>query len=222
MRPHWHTVRRLVRIGVPAGVEGVLIWLANFGVVAIINRMDPTNVSSSAHVNTIRLESVSFLSGVAFATAAATMVGISLGRKDPGRAVRSALLAYAAGGGVMLICGILMITVGKYPAMWLSPNDPRIVELTTRCLRITGFVQAGFAANLIFGGALRGAGDTLAVMVLNLSTIVGLRFTGVVVVGLWWHWGLAAVWVVLAGELSLRSLLIVGRFLQGGWKGVVV
>jgi Na+-driven multidrug efflux pump len=85
-------------------------------------------------------------------------------------------------------------------------------------LRITGFIQCGFAANLIFGGALRGAGDTLVVMCLNLCTIIGLRFTGVMIVGLWLKLGLAAVWLVLAGELMLRGVIIFARFLQGGWK----
>ncbi|MGD0767911.1 MAG: MATE family efflux transporter [Tepidisphaeraceae bacterium] len=222
MWPHWHTIKRLLRIGVPAGIEGILAWFANFGVIAVINRMDATNASSAAHMNTIRLESISFLSGIAFATAAATMVGISLGRKDPARAARCAYLAYVAGGGVMIFCGILMITLGHYPALWLSPNDPHIVALTTRCLKITGFIQSGFAANMIFGGALRGAGDTMAVMCLNLATIIGLRFTGVLVVGLWLKFGLAAVWIVLAGELFIRGLLIFLRFLQGGWKKLMI
>jgi putative MATE family efflux protein len=222
MWPHWHTIKRLLRIGVPAGIEGILVWLANFGVIAVINRMDATNASSAAHMNAIRLESISFLSGIAFATAAATMVGISLGRKDPARAARCAFLAYAGGGGVMIVCGVLMITLGHYPAEWLSPNDPHIIALTTRCLRITGFVQSGFAANLIFGGALRGAGDTFTVMCLNLTTIVSLRFTGVLIVGLWLKLGLAAVWIVLAGELFIRGMLIFGRFIQGGWKKILI
>jgi putative MATE family efflux protein len=222
MWPHWHTIKRLLRIGVPAGIEGILVWFANFGVIAVINRMDATNASSSAHMNAIRLESISFLSGIAFSTAAATMVGISLGRKDPARATRCALLAYAGGGGVMLVCGILMITLGHYPAEWLSPNDPHIIDLTTRCLKITGFVQSAFAANLIFGGALRGAGDTLTVMCLNLATIIGLRFTGVLIIGLWLKLGLAAVWIVLAGELSIRGMLIFARFVHGGWKKLVI
>jgi putative MATE family efflux protein len=222
MSPDWLTIKRLFKIGIPAGVENLLAWFANFAVIAVINRMDPTNASSAAHINTVRLESVSFLSGIAFATAAATMVGISLGRKDPGRAMRSALLAYAGGGGAMVLCGILMITLGRYPAEWLSPNDAHIVEMTARCLRITGFIQAGFASSLIFGGALRGAGDTFVVMCLNLASVIGLRFTGVIVVGLVWKMGLEAVWVVLAGELFIRGLLIFLRFLQGGWRDIAV
>jgi MATE family, multidrug efflux pump len=222
LAPHWHTIKRLLRIGIPAGAEGMISWGANFVVIAVINAMDSTNISSAAHMNTIRLESLSFMSGIAFATAAATMVGMSLGQKDPARATRSAYLSYAVGGGLMTLCGILMITLGRFPARWLSAGDPRIVDLTTQCLFITGFIQSGFAASLIFGGALRGAGDTLMVMIISLSTQIALRCMGVIVVGLWLHLGLAAVWMVLAGELFIRGCLTYVRFRQGGWKTIQV
>jgi putative MATE family efflux protein len=220
--PHWLTIKRLFRIGIPAAIEGLLAWLANFGVIAIINRVDPTNVMSSAHMNTVRLEGISFLSGMAFATAAATMVGTNLGRNDPARATRSAYLAFFVGGGFMTFCGLLMITLGRYPAEWISPADPAIIALTTKCLRITGFIQSGFAAALIFGGALRGAGDTLTAMRVSLTTVIGLRFTGVILVGYVLRWGLPAVWCVLCGELFIRGLLMYLRFASGKWKKIQV
>ena len=153
---------------------------------------------------------------------AATMVGTNLGRKDPARATQSAYLAFFAGGAFMAVCGLLMITLGQYPAEWISPGDPKIIHLTTVCLRITGFIQSGFAASLIFGGALRGAGDTFAAMAISLSTTLGLRFTGVIIVGYWLGLGLPAVWCVLAGELFLRGLLMYLRFASGKWKTMQV
>ncbi len=222
LRPHLTTIKRLFRVGVPAMIEGLLAWLANFGVIAIINRMDPTNAMSSAHMNTVRIEGISFLSGMAFATAAATMVGTNLGRNDPSRAARSAYLAYAVAAIIMGIAGLLMITLGRYPAQWISPGDDHIIHLTTSCLRVTGCIQLGFAAAMVFGGALRGAGDTLAVMIITLSSVLGLRFPGVIIVGYWLHLTLPAVWCVLAGELFLRGILLFVRFGSGAWKKTVV
>jgi len=222
LRPHWVTIKRLFRIGAPAAVGDLLAWFANFGVIAIINKVDPTNAMSAAHMNTIRLESISFLTGIAFATAAATMVGMSLGMKDERRAQRSAYLAYLCGGGLMTFCGILMITLGRYPARWISPADPHIIQLTTTCLFITGFIQSGFAASLIFGGALRGAGDTIVVKCLSLATVITIRFGGVIIVGLLLHMGLTAIWCVLATELFLRGALTYARFVQGGWRKIEV
>jgi putative MATE family efflux protein len=219
--PHWTTIKRLVRIGIPAGVEGVMMWLANFGVVRIINSLDSSNAMPNAHMNAIRIESTSYMTGFAFAAAAATMVGQSLGMRDPRRATRSAYLAFALGGGLMTLFGLIFIVLGRYPAAWLSPN-PAIAALTTRCLFITGFIQSGFAAYMIFSGALRGAGDTLVVMLVSLVSVVGIRFAGVLVVGGSLHRGLAAIWLVLAGELFVRGVLAYARFWQGGWKHVKV
>jgi putative MATE family efflux protein len=221
LSPHWHHLRRLLRIGMPSGLEGMLQWGANGIMVVIINRMDATFVSSAAHNNAVKIESVSYLAGFAFATAAATLVGQSLGMRNTHRAVQSSYLGFLVGGGLMTLMGVLFITLGRYPAMLLS-DDPRVIELTRQCLFITGFCQTGFAAAMIFSGALRGAGDTLKVMTINLASVIGLRLTGVLVVALWLKLGLAAIWVVLASELLVRGTLIYLGFLSGAWKRIEV
>jgi putative MATE family efflux protein len=221
LRPHWHTLRRVLRIGLPSGLEGMLTWGANFVIVAIINRMDPTNVSGSAHIVAVRMESVSFLIGFAFATASATMVGQSLGMKDPARARRAAYSAYGAAGAVMGFMG-LMFMLAPHAFASVMSNNPAIVDLSADCLRITGFAQIGFAAAMVFGASLRGAGDTFTVMLINLTIVLGLRLMAVLVVTLVFGMGLTAVWVVLAGELFIRGVAMFARFQQGAWRHVEV
>ena len=221
LRPHWHTLRRILKIGLPSGLEGILIWGANFAIVAAINQMDASNVAGSAHIITIRLESMSFLIGYAFSMAAATMVGQSLGMNDPNRAKRSAYLAYAAGGGTMGFMGVMFVLFSRHFANFLA-EDPAIIGLASKCLFITGFAQLGFAASMIFSAALRGAGDTVTVMAINLASILGLRLTGALLVANHFKLGLPAIWVVLAGELVVRGVAVFLRFLQGGWRHVKV
>jgi putative MATE family efflux protein len=219
MRPHWHNLRRLLRIGLPAGFADLLHWLANFGVLRFVNEIGA--VAGNAHNITIRIESLSYMLGFAVATAVATMVGQSLGMQRPHRAVRSAYLSYAIGGGIMLIAGIGFIFLGKYPAMLFS-DDPAVRALTTRCLFITGFCQSGFAAALIFGGALRGAGDTFTVLLLLIVNMFVIRLLGVFLVAHVFKLGLGAVWVVLATELFTRGIVMFARFQHGGWKKIAV
>src|SRR5262249_51360937 len=152
-------------------------WSANFALVKIVNTTRPVNVAAAAHGNAIRIESISYMTGFAVAVAVATMVGQSLGMLQPRRAARGAYLAYAVGGGSMTLVGIFFIFFSRSPAAFLA-DDPAIRELTAKCLHITGFCQAGFAAAIIFGGALRGAGDTLSVMLLSLASVLVLRFGG--------------------------------------------
>jgi putative MATE family efflux protein len=217
LAPHWHTLRRLLKIGLPSGLENLLGWGAQFAVLIIINTLDPTSRMPAAHRNAVVIESASYLVGFAFATAAATMVGQSLGAKDPRRATRSAYAAYAFAGSFMTLMGLVFILLGQYPARWMSP-DPVIQDLTARCLFITGFCQAGFAASLVFSGSLRGAGDTLAAMLLNLSSVIFIRLGGTLVVGYYLHKPLSVIWIILSADLFTRGALVYGRFLQGKWR----
>jgi Na+-driven multidrug efflux pump len=161
------------------------------------------------------------MASFAVATAAATMVGQSLGMKDPARARRCGYLGYLLGGGAMTVCGISFILFGQQWARLFS-TDPQIVDLTAKCLFITGWIQPAFAAAMIFGSALRGAGDTLVVMLYNLASVVFVRLVGVLVVGRVMGYGLPAIWVVLSGELCVRGALMFRRFLAGRWQEIKV
>ena len=219
LRPHWTTLRRVMRIGLPSGLEGVLQWGANFGVLLVVNHLN--NVVSAAHIITIRVESISYMAGFAVATAAATMVGQSLGMKDPVRARRCGYLGYLLGGGAMTACGITFILFGQQWARAFSA-DPQIIDLTAKCLFITGWIQPAFAAAMIFGSALRGAGDTLVVMLYNLASVTFVRLVGVLLVGRVLGYGLPAIWAVLSFELCVRGVLMFRRFVAGRWQQIQV
>ncbi len=218
MRPHWVTLKRIFRIGLPFGLEGLLAWGANFGIVIIINGLDPSSFDqAAAHFNAIRIEAISYMAGFAMATAAATMVGQSLGMKNPRRAARSAYLAFLVGGGIMGLWGLFFIFFSHIPARYWSANE-NIADLTSRCLFFAGFIQVFFAGSAIFSGSLRGAGDTRSVMYINLASILGIRLLGVLFVGLYLRWNVVAIWGVLCAELFFRGVFMYLRFLHGGWK----
>jgi Na+-driven multidrug efflux pump len=200
----------------------MLAWLAQFMIVIVINKLDTADrIMGAAHINAIRIEAVSFLTGFAFAMAAATMVGQSLGMRDPRRATRCAYLSWAVGGGVMVCWGLFFVLFSEIPASWMSAND-QIAGLTAQCLRLAGFAQIGFSACAIFSGALRGAGDTLAVMICNLSSIIGIRLVGVLIVAHVFGGGLIEIWMVMCAELLCRGAIMYGRFLHGGWRRIEV
>lgn len=221
LRPHWATLRRLLAIGLPSGVEGITTWPAQFVILRIVNALDGTNVSGAAHIITIRTESLSFMPGLALMTATATLVGQSLGRKDPARAARVTWIGFGIAVAVMSCWGVAFAVAGRSLAS-LMTTDPHAIELASVCLSIAAFAQLGFAATLVFGGALRGAGDTLVVMLISIASQVGVRLTAVVVLTQVFGFGLPAVWLALEAELTLRGFIIFLRFAHGGWKHKVV
>lgn len=215
LRPNVATLRRMFRIGLPGGLESTLMWLANFAVLFMVNRLG--DLAGAAHLNAIRIEAFSYLPGFAFAVAASTLVGQSLGRRDPHRARRCTYLAYALAAGVMSVLGLVFILFGTTLARQMS-DDPAVVELTATALFYTGFCQAGFAGQMVFGFAMRGAGDTMKVMQLTLSTLVVVRLGGALIVTNVLGLGLGAVWIVLATDQFVRGVAMYLRFRGGKWE----
>jgi putative MATE family efflux protein len=220
LRPHWRDMKRILKIGVPSGITDTINWLANFAMIRIVNRTEPVPIASAAHINAVRIESFSYMFGFAVALAVATMVGQSLGMRDQRRAQRSAYLAFLVGGGFMTLMGMFFILFAHIPC-GLMIKDVGVRDLTATCLRITGFCQFGFAAAIIFGGALRGAGDTLGVMLISTVSILGVRLGGVYVAG-HFHQPLPVIWIILASDLFIRGALIYARFATGRWKQIRV
>jgi len=120
-------MKRILNIGLPNAGESIINWSANFALVKIVNTTPPVNVAAAAHGNAIRIESISYMTGFAVAVAVATMVGQSLGMRQPRRAARCAYLAYLVGGGFMTLVGIFFIFFSRYPAAFLA-DAPAIRE----------------------------------------------------------------------------------------------
>jgi multidrug resistance protein, MATE family len=148
---------RIVRVGLPAGAEmlvfqGALLIFARF-----ITQLG--TIAYAAHNTVITIHSISFLPGIGFAVAATTLVGQNLGAQDPQRARQSGHEAFIQATIFMGMMGILFML---FPAWFLSllVREPAVVAAGTLPLRIVGTIEPMVAANFVYAGALRGAGDT--------------------------------------------------------------
>ena len=220
LRPHWHTMQRIIRVGVPNLVESSGMWATNFAVLWYIGQMH-IRAAMGAHMIAVRLEGISYMLGFAIATAAATLVGQYMGLGDVQRARRAVLLCFGIALALMSAMGVLFLVVPEQLVHMVSRADEHRAMAPT-LLRICAFIQPMFAAMAVFGAALRGAGDTRATMFLSGSSMIVLRLIVAYIVAVHLSMGLAALWVVLCADLALRGLLFGGRFLHGGWAKVRV
>jgi putative MATE family efflux protein len=214
LRPKLVMIRRLLKIGLPSMFEGLTFWGANFVVLYLVGTLG--DIPAAAHNVVVRVEAFSYMTGFAISTAAATMVGQALGKRNPVEARRSGTVAAVVGSAFMMMCGVIFIAFPRQ-LCGLIGESPDVIEAAAVSLRVVGFAQLGFATMMIFGGALRGAGDTTAVMLCNLGSAFAVRMAGVIVAIHWFGLGLTAVWVVLAIDLMIRGTLLTLRFYLGNW-----
>lgn len=162
--PRFAAVRRVLALGIPAAIEQTLISTA-FTVLTIIIAALGTLDLAAQRISFNAL-SVGFLPGIGFGIATSTLVGQSLGagKKEEARAAARAAAVWAAVW--MAIMALIFFTCAT-PIMRLFTEDPAVVDLGARSLRVLAFSQPLWGIGFVWAGALRGAGNTRLPLISN-------------------------------------------------------
>ncbi|MCB9844819.1 MAG: MATE family efflux transporter [Phycisphaeraceae bacterium] len=232
LRPHWHTIARLVRLGWPSFLETFGMWAGNFLVLLMVAWIGQGMLGS--HIVAIRIEAFSFLPGFAMGTAAATLAGQYLGAGSPVRARIATWRCTLVAGSFMGLLGLAFMLAPKAITGMVSPQDAHL-ETVPMLLVISGAVQLPFALSLVLRTALRGAGDVRMVMTLTWTCTYAIRLPaayllsgvdiplpqslggGVIPNPMPWEPHLAGLWYGLCGEVVIRGGIFLARFLGDKW-----
>ena len=124
----------------------------------------------------------------------------------------------------MIGCGVLMwIFRDQLVTYFNETGDPLIQEAATRVFIFLLLCQAFDALNVIFIGALRGAGDTLWPGILQMALAYGLGLGGSALVAWQWpEWGSFGPWTVASAYICILGLVMWIRFLRGKWRTMTV
>ena len=146
--------------------------------------------------------------GYGIGSAAATVVGRSVGAGEDELARRYGNICIGMGATIMGVLGLIMMFICPLLFAMLTP-DPAVRELSAQVLRIELLAEPLFGASIVAAGALRGAGDTLVPSVINLATmwVVRIGLALILIKPL----GLLGMWIAMAAELSTRGLLMLYR-----------
>ncbi len=216
-RPDLAAVRRIFRIGLPTAGEmfvfqGALVVFARF-----ITGLG--TVPYAAHNTVITVESISFLPGFGFAIAATSLVGQSLGAKDPALARRSGHESFWQCAIFMSFMGLLFVLIPE-TFLRLLVSDPAVVEAGILPLRMVGVIQPLLAANFVYAGALRGAGDTRWPLLIKLIAPWCIRLPlALVLIPIW---GLNGAWLAMSIDLAAQGVLAYWRFRGDRWERIKV
>jgi putative MATE family efflux protein len=232
--PDWGLLRRLLRISLPAGLDGLSSVLCQLWFLSIINQLSAAE--SGAHGIALRLEALAYLSGGAFGTAAMALVGQNLGARRPDWAVRSGWLAFGLGGVVMCLMGAVFFILAPQMFALFCPNPEQrpVIDAGVPVLRLVAFATPAMASTFIFTAALRGAGDTRVPLLFTWIGFLGVRIplayylTGEWIdlgwLGTWkgWNLGLFGAWLAMVADITVRGGFFLYRFRSGRWQKIRV
>ncbi|MGX7197022.1 MATE family efflux transporter [Enterococcus olivae] len=201
--------QELLNLSFPAALERLVMRLGQvlyFGLIVAIGAK-----TYSAHSIAGSIESFVYMPAYGLATAAATLAGNSIGKKDYVETKRVAFYAVKYGVIVLSMLGVGLFFCTPYIAPWFT-SDAEAIKQIVIALRIDAFNQPGLAISLILAGVLQGMGDTKTPL---YSTAFGMwvtRILGVILLGNILDLGIAGVWLAIGIDLYIRSLFLIYRF----------
>ncbi len=210
---------RLMYYGWPAAISSLAESVSFSIIMILVGQLGSTAMAATTLALGVNM--LAFIPMFGLGMAVGVLVGQRLAAGQTviaRRSVRSGLWI------ALIYSSCFAISYGLFPNQVLSVygfgSEPtRFAEMRPIVLPILWFIAVYCvfdAIQIVFVGALKGAGDTAFVLIGNvlsgvltvgIGKIIGDRIGG----GLEWWWGVITVWVIL------MAVLFAGRYLQGGW-----
>ncbi|MBW2310799.1 MAG: MATE family efflux transporter [Deltaproteobacteria bacterium] len=217
---------RLMRYGLPSGVQ---FFLEIFGLtffIQMLGRLGDLELAASNIV--LSIETLSFLPMVGFHVGNATLVGQAIGRGRPEQGSYSTtstlhlIMAY-----MMFVAAAFIVTpeplLHLFKAHHHTPEQyARINDLGVILMRFVAVFCFFDALNLVYSGAIKGAGDTRFIMwtigALSIGVMIAPIYLALEVFGA----GLYAAWTIATLYICVLGLAFMWRYRQGKWKSMKV
>lgn len=201
-----------IRLAIPVAFESAVMGGAQVVSTRIVAPLG--TIAIAANSFSITAESLCYMPGYGISSAATTLVGQSVGAGRLRLTRRLAWITTLLGMIVMGAAAVLMYVFAPWMIGIMSP-DSAIRALGTRILRIEAFAEPLFGAEIVAGGCLRGAGDTMSPSIMNFISMWGVRLP--LAAFLAPRYGLEGVWIAMALELSLRGTMFLIRLALKKW-----
>ncbi|RCU48038.1 MATE family efflux transporter [Haloplanus salinus] len=215
--PDLHYGRRLVRIGVPASVEGTGQAVAINLLMFIVGTFS-TPVVAAFGIG-VRVFSVIFLPAIAVARGVETMSGQNIGADKPDRAALTARVAARTTFVVLAVAGVVTFLFAD-PIVALFTNDRAVIEVGATFLRYVAPSFGFIGIMRSYNGGFRGAGKTLTAAAIAVSML------GLIRLPIAWvasgFMGPPGIWLSFVVSNVAGAVIAYVWFGRGGWRSADV
>ena len=172
MRFDLHIFRRIMQIGLPAGIQSAVFAVANIVIQSAINSLGTVVMAASSAAFNIEIIAYDVLNS--FSQACTTFVGQNYGAGKIDRCKKTMLLSLGEDIIASAIAIVIVLLTGKY-LLAIFNNDPQVIEIGySRLLILFGSYIFSLTYEIL-SGYLRGFGISLVPAILTLFGVCGVR-----------------------------------------------
>ena len=166
-------LKRIVKIGLPAGIQSAVFAVANIIIQSAINSLGTEVMAASSAAMSLEYVCYNLLNS--FSQACTTFVGQNHGARQIDRCTKTLRVCLVEGGIVALTTIIVIVGLGR-EILSLFNSDPNIVSIgyIRVCSIFPAYAFSMFYENM--SGYLRGFGISLMPALITMICVCGIRF----------------------------------------------
>ena len=169
---HWPVLKKIFAVGIPAALQMCITSFSNVFVQSYINYFGDNCMSG--WTTYAKVDQVLFLPMQSISLASTTFVGQNLGSNQPQRARKGVSISLAMGLAATAILTVPVMLFAE-PIVAFFNAKPEVVEYGSLLLRWMSPFYLLCCFNQIYSGALRGAGNSRAPMIIMIASFVVFR-----------------------------------------------
>jgi putative MATE family efflux protein len=213
----WQVARRILKIGVPSGLQGILRNGSGLVYLKLIALTTVSTTAIAAYAIANQLEHILRRTGLSFGTVATALVGQNLGAKKPNAA--------ESNGWTILAISVITNLLLSLPAvifseqfMGLFTDVPDVIHIGVIYLYVMVVSEPFMCATNTSSGSLRGAGDAMPPMYYTLISQWFIRLPIAYILAFPLGFDINGIWAALIIYSIVQGTLTVRKFAQGDWK----
>ena len=172
LRIDWRTLGQILRIGLPAGVQGIIFSISNVMIQSSINGFGAVAVAGNSAAGNI--ESFVYMAMNAFYQATISFTSQNYGAGNYHRIRRALLASQGCVIVVGLVLGNLAVLFGRQ-LLGIYSTSPEVIEVGIHRLEVISATYFLCGIMDVMVGALRGIGYSLAPMIVSIVGVCGFR-----------------------------------------------
>lgn len=172
IRPYKAEILKVLQIGLPAGMQSVVISLANTIIQSQINNYGPSAVEGYAAAN--RIDGFYYMAVNSFTLAVTTFVGQNIGAGRRDRARKGVRTAIALASGLAAFMGLIFFFI-QDQLLGIFNASPESMIYGRMMLTVASVFYWVFAFGDVLTGAFRGAGRAALPMISSVINMCAVR-----------------------------------------------
>lgn len=219
-----HLLATIGKVSLGAGTEQIFMRIGFFIYAKLVAELGTAEYAT--HIIAMNITTVSFACGDGLSVAASALIGQNLGKLRPDLATLYAKVGQRIGVVISALLILLMIFGGGWMVqLFADPSDEHykfVIENGRILTYYIAFISPGQISQVIYNGALRGAGDTKYVAFTSAVSIGVFRPLTAYVFCYPLGLGLSGAWISLVIDQYMRLGFSMHRFVSGVWQKIKV